>query len=254
MQNGISHEQPPRAASRPAAAVETVSSARSVHVVDGAVRADTVNTTVSARHSVRSKHKIEENYYPYEDGEERNNEDDEKEGEWYGYEEVGENDTEFAEDDEEEQDEDLDDDSGSVQLQNGAGLERRTPSNKLESSTLSSPSPVHSSRQISTSDSERRRLKRKARMRLAESRALVEEKRRLAELEVKQQETERRYLEAMVKMERMQAVHRQEIKRCADASLFSTCSQRDVITQRSLLWLTKSRLRLLVSLVHQNET
>ena len=78
------------------------------------------------------------------------------------------------------------------------------------------------------SDSEQRRLKRNARMRLAESRALVEEKRRAAELEVKQQETERKYLEAMVKLERLQAVRKQETKRCV------TVASQHCVTPRKL--------------------
>ena len=65
----------------------------------------------------------------------------------------------------------------------------------------------------STTASEDRRLKRNARLRLQQTREKQDEKRRAAEMAVQQQETERKYLEAMVKIERLESVHKQDLKR-----------------------------------------
>ena len=122
---------------------------------------------------------------------------------------------EYAEQEEEEDDDEedgRDEHEGVLNRKNAIGTK---PGRRKNASAQSRTDPSD------RSDSEERRLKRNARMRLAESRALVEEKRRSAELQVKQQETERKYLEAMVKLERLQAVRKQEMKRCAVAFIIS---------------------------------
>eukprot|EP01043_Picozoa_sp_COSAG02_P029686 COSAG02_NODE_1859_length_10614_cov_53.814075_9_plen_201_part_00 len=139
-----------------------------------------------------------------EEGVHQEEEDDEEED----YEEYGE-------EEEEEEEEGGDEDEDELNhLQNANNMQ---PGRYKNRSALSQTSAQSRADRSDRSDSEQRRLKRHARLRLAESRALVEEKRRAAELEVKQQETERKYLEAMVMLERLQAVRKQEMKRCVIA-------------------------------------
>lgn len=114
---------------------------------------------------------------------------------------------------EEEQDDDqddaLNDDSERKHPQRPGS--RPKPGRKKNGPAPSSTSSAHEHSE--STESEQRRLKR--RPRLGESRVLVELKRRVAELEVKEQEMERKYLEAVSKLEKLQAVRRQEMKRYA---------------------------------------
>ena len=178
------------------------------------VAPDTVDGTQGAQHIVKDKAESgnqdagDERQYAYQ-SEEGVHEDDE-DGEDEDYEEYAEE----GEEEEEKGQEDGRDEHEDV-------LNHRESTNRTQPGRHKHANAESRTDTSDRSDSEERRLKRNARMRLVESRALVEEKRRSAELEVKQQETERKYLEAMVQLERLQAVRKQEIKRCAIASVIS---------------------------------
>ena len=121
----------------------------------------------------------------------------------------GEEEHDDDDDDDDEEDEELNNDSERKHPQRRGS--RPKPGRKKNGAVPSNTSSPHD--RSESSEPEQRRLDRKAR--LGESRVLVELKRRVAELEEKEEEMERKYLEAVSKLEKLQAVRRQEMKRCA---------------------------------------